>query len=43
VAAKLDNFSKLEVTLRNLKVKFNSKMVDKIMKEERGEALRLLY
>jgi hypothetical protein len=33
----------LETTLRNLKVKFDSKMVDQIMKEERGIALRLLY
>jgi hypothetical protein len=33
----------LETTLRNLKVKFDSKMVDQIMKEDRGIALRLLY
>ena len=33
----------LEPTFRNLKIKFDSKMVDKIMKEERGLALRILY
>lgn len=43
VASKLENFSKLEVTLRNLKIKFDSKMIDAIIKEKRGEALRLLY
>jgi hypothetical protein len=37
------NFEKLEPTLRNLKIKFDSKMVDKIMKGERGHSLRLLY
>lgn len=29
--------------MRNLNIKFDSKMVDKIMKRERGIALRLLY
>ena len=29
--------------MRNLNIKFDSKMVDKIMKRERGLALRLLY
>lgn len=29
--------------MRNLKIKFDSQMVDKIMKKERGHALRLLY
>jgi hypothetical protein len=43
VAAKIDNFSKLQPTLRNLKIKFDSQMIDGIMKEERGIALRLLY
>ena len=33
----------MESTLRNLNIKFDSKMVDKIMKSERGIALRLLY
>ena len=39
----MQNFEKLEPTLRNLKIKFDSKMVDKIMKQERGISLRLLY
>jgi len=43
VAAKIDNFSKLQPTLRNLKIKLDSQMIDGIMKEERGIALRLLY
>lgn len=43
ISHKLQNFEKLEPTLRNLNIKFDSKMVDKIMKRERGLALRLLY
>ena len=43
VAAKIDNFTKLQPTFRNLNIKFDSKMIDGIMKEERGVALRLLY
>lgn len=43
ISHKLENFAKLEPTLRNLNIKFDSKMVDKIMKNERGVALRLLY
>lgn len=43
VAAKLDNFSKLEPTLRNLKIKFDSRMIDDIIKGKRGVSLRLLY
>lgn len=43
ISHKLQNFEKLEPTLRNLKIKFDSQMVDKIMKKERGHALRLLY
>ena len=39
----MDNFQKLDPTLRNLKIKFDSNMIDKIMKQERGQALRLLY
>ena len=39
----MQNFEKLDPTLRNLKIKCDSKMVDKIMKKERGHALRLLY
>jgi len=37
------NFEKLEPTLRNLSIKFDSMTCDKIMKGERGYALRLLY
>lgn len=43
VAAKIDNFTKLQPTLRALNIKFDSKMIDGIMKEERGIALRVLY
>jgi hypothetical protein len=43
VASKIDNFTKLQPTLRNLGVKFDSKTIDGIMKGERGTALRLLY
>ena len=43
ISHRLQNFEKLEPTLRNLKIKFDSKMVDKIMKKERGVSLRLLY
>lgn len=43
ISHRLRNFEKLEPTLRNLNIKFDSKMVDKIMKRERGIALRLLY
>ena len=39
----MQNFEKLEPSLRNLHIKFDSKMVDKIMKRERGIALRILY
>jgi hypothetical protein len=37
------NFERLEPTLRNLNIKFDSQSVDKIMKKERGYALRMLY
>ena len=43
ISHRLQNFEKLEPSLRNLNIKFDSKMVDKIMKRERGLALRLLY
>ena len=43
VAHKMGNFERLEPTLRNLKIKFDSQLVDKIMKRDRGVALRLLY
>ena len=39
----MQNFERLEPTLRNLNIKFDSKLVDRIMKRERGLALRLLY
>ena len=37
------NFEKLEPTLRALKIHFNSKTVELIMRKERGQALRILY
>lgn len=37
------NFEKLEPTLRALKINFNSKTVEQILKQERGVALRVLY
>jgi CH-like domain in sperm protein len=43
VVAKIENFTKLQPTLRNLNIKFDSKAIDGIMKGERGAALRLLY
>jgi hypothetical protein len=43
ISTKVKNFEKLEPTLRNLNIKFDSQQVDKIMKQERGYALRLLY
>ena len=39
----MDNFFKLQPTLANLKIKFDSQLINSIMKEERGAALRLLY
>jgi hypothetical protein len=43
ISTKVKNFEKLEPTLRNLNIKFDSQQVDKIMKKERGYALRMLY
>lgn len=43
MSSKVKNFEKLEPTLRNLNIKFDSILIDKIMKQERGYALRLLY
>lgn len=43
ITSKVKNFEKLEPTLRNLNIKFDSQSVDKIMKKERGYALRMLY
>lgn len=37
------NFERLEPTLRSLRISFNSVTVEKIMRKERGLALRLLY
>ncbi len=37
------NFERLEPTLRSLKIQFNSKTVEQVMRGERGLALRLLY
>lgn len=37
------NFERLESTLRALKIQFNSKIVEQVMRGERGLALRLLY
>lgn len=39
---KINNFVLLEPTFKNLKVKFNAKLIDNIMKEKRGAALGLL-
>ena len=39
----LQNFEKLELSLRTLHIEFNSEMVDKIIKRERGVALYLVY
>ena len=41
--AKISNFYKIEQALRDLKVKFDAKLINNIMNEERGAALRLLY
>lgn len=39
----MDNFFKLQPTFMNLKIKFDSQLINAVMKEERGSALRLLY
>lgn len=41
--AKIDNFTRVEPTLRNLKVKFDAKTIKNIMDCKRGEALKLIY
>jgi 6-pyruvoyl-tetrahydropterin synthase len=41
--AKISNFYKIEQALRDMKVKFDAKLINNIMNEERGAALRLLY
>jgi len=43
VAAKIDNFYKLQPTLCALNIEFDKNMIDKIMKEERSISLRVLY
>ena len=37
------NFTQVERVLRDIKVKFDGKLIHQIMNEERGAALRLLY
>lgn len=37
------NFTQIEKVLRDIKVKFDGKLIHQIMNEERGAALRLLY
>lgn len=39
----MKNFQQVEAVLRDLKVKFDGKLIHQIMNEERGAALRLLY
>lgn len=41
--AKINNFYKIEEALRAMKVKFDAKLINQIMNEERGASLRLLY
>ena len=40
---KIGNFTLVLPVMRNLKLKFDSNIAEKIMNEERGVALRLLY
>ena len=40
---KTKNFAEVERGLRLLKIKFESKLINQIMDEERGAALRLLF
>ena len=40
--SKINNFTLLEPTFRSLKIKFNSQLIDNVMKEKRGAALGLL-
>lgn len=40
---KVKNFQTVEESLRRMKVRFDAKLVNQIMEEERGSALRLLY
>jgi hypothetical protein len=37
------NFQQIEALLRKLKIKFDAKLINQIMNEERGAALRLLF
>ncbi|CDW87464.1 mitogen-activated protein kinase organizer [Stylonychia lemnae] len=41
--SKIKNFAQVEAVMRQLKVKFDGKLINQIMNEERGAALRLLY
>lgn len=40
---KVKNFAEVERGLRYMKIKFESKLINQIMDEERGAALRLLF
>lgn len=40
---KVKNFQEVETSLREIKVRFDAKLVNQIMTEERGAALRLLF
>ena len=40
---KVKNFAEVERGLRLMKLKFESKLINQIMEEERGAALRLLF
>ena len=40
--SKVNNFCLLEPTLKSLSIKFNTQLVDDIMKEKRGAAMRIL-
>jgi len=39
----MENFKRLQPTFTALKVKYDTKKIDKIMKGDRGEAAQLLY
>ncbi len=41
--AKIENFTLVLPVMRSLKLKFDSNIAEKVMNEERGAALRLLY
>lgn len=41
--SRIRNFQQVEAVLRQLKIKFDAKLINQIMNEERGAALRLLF